>query len=281
MQDALDTPLGGVRVYLLSGENTARLNFPLSELRSMPSTRTDAQGIYHFTDLTPGIYRVVFEAPEGYYSVYGYQSDEATDANCDKVAVYTFTDGSECLFVYSEPRTLLPGQADDTVDMGFQLKSLGGPHPTPDVAYGPSTPTPDPTATPEATATPRVTPDPTATRQPTASPVPTPTPEPTPEPLPTPTPPRPPITPAPLPTPTPEPTPEPSPTPTLPGPPITPAPTASPSPAPSAQPTQTPRATDYGIPRTGGTPAPLAASAGIGLGLLALAARLLCRRRRA
>ncbi|MGE5352872.1 MAG: SdrD B-like domain-containing protein [Acidobacteriota bacterium] len=110
IQDSGEPGISGVTVNLYAcNSNTV-----------MQTTTTDANGYYHFTDLTPGDYYVQFVLPSGYtYSPMNAGSNDAVDsdanpANAGKTGCYTLT----------------AGQTNNTVDAGLvpippQPASLG------------------------------------------------------------------------------------------------------------------------------------------------------------
>ncbi|GAB2558358.1 SdrD B-like domain-containing protein [Spirosoma areae] len=97
VQDGTDTPIPGVTVTLLDGLNT-----PIN------STTTDVNGLYSFTDLTPGVpYSVSFTTPLNYSATTPNVGNDVTDS--DPVGGLT------------APVTLTSGENNTTLDAGFFL----------------------------------------------------------------------------------------------------------------------------------------------------------------
>jgi protocatechuate 3,4-dioxygenase beta subunit len=97
-QDAGEPGIPGVTVKLLDATGTTVL----------ATTTTDASGLYLFTGLTPGTYKVMFVQPAGYTASPKDQgADDAKDSDADTTTGMTGT------------YTLVSGQTNLTVDAGF------------------------------------------------------------------------------------------------------------------------------------------------------------------
>ncbi len=109
IQQTNEPGISGVTVNLMDSTGTTVLS----------STTTDANGIYHFTNLVPGTYQVQFVSPAGYaYTQYfvGSGANAGTDSNANPAA------GGK-----SGPITLISGQTDNTWDAGlYQPSALSG-----------------------------------------------------------------------------------------------------------------------------------------------------------
>ena len=100
-QDPGEMPLAGVVVIL---DGTTGSGETIQETQT-----TDANGLYLFTDLQPGTYKVTFETPNGtYVSTLVNQGDDATDSDADP-AMGGMTGNY----------TLASGDSDLSVDAGF------------------------------------------------------------------------------------------------------------------------------------------------------------------
>jgi protocatechuate 3,4-dioxygenase beta subunit len=107
-QDANEDPLPGVIVVL---NGTTGAGEPVTA-----SAVTDANGLYLFTDLAPGSYKVTFESPNGtYMQTQVDQGNDATDSDADPAM------GGMTGFY-----TLESGESDLTVDAGYyEAASIG------------------------------------------------------------------------------------------------------------------------------------------------------------
>src|SRR5205085_2608386 len=98
VQDAGENGIAGVTVNLLDATGTAVL----------ATTATDANGLYHFTNLTPGSYEVQFVTPAGYsVSPKDAGGNDATDSDADAATGKTIA------------YTLSSGETNNTVDAGL------------------------------------------------------------------------------------------------------------------------------------------------------------------
>ena len=105
IQDTGETGIAGVTVHLMDASGTTTL----------ATTTTDGSGLYHFTDLVPGTYRVEFIKPSGYtFSPATQGTDTTIDSDADTTSGITTTS-----------YTLAAGDNNITVDAGlFQPASL-------------------------------------------------------------------------------------------------------------------------------------------------------------
>lgn len=77
VQDAGEAGFEGISVTLLNEQGAV-----------LKTTKTDAQGLYKFTDLLPGKYRVKFALPNGFeFSPSGTAADKEKDSNADKAGL--------------------------------------------------------------------------------------------------------------------------------------------------------------------------------------------------
>jgi LPXTG-site transpeptidase (sortase) family protein len=106
IQDAGEAGIPGVTVHLLDSTGTTTL----------ATTTTDASGLYHFTNLAPGTYRVSFVPPSGYaFSPADQGANDAVDSDADTSTGIT-----------TASYTLASGDNNLTVDAGLhQLAALG------------------------------------------------------------------------------------------------------------------------------------------------------------
>ncbi|MGK7941738.1 MAG: SdrD B-like domain-containing protein, partial [Crocosphaera sp.] len=101
VQNDGETAISGVSVNLIDGEGNV-----------IDSTTTDENGLYSFTNLTPGDYQVQFIAPDGYEFTSPNVGDDTTDSDV--------VDG------FTQVVTLTSGEFNDTLDAGLLRKaSLG------------------------------------------------------------------------------------------------------------------------------------------------------------
>ena len=121
IQESGEPPISGVVVRLLDS-----LGNPVLDGSGNPLTAlTDDNGYYHFSNLPPGDYVVMFEAPTGYIaSTKDVPSgDAATDDVVDSDAVAEVGSPS---YGHSSVVTLISGEHDATIDAGFHRPgSLG------------------------------------------------------------------------------------------------------------------------------------------------------------
>ncbi len=102
IQDADEKGIAGVEVALLKGDNSP------TNLK----TTTNAEGIYSFSGIKPGSYRVKFTIPNGYYITAQNQgSDEAKDSDVDPATQI------------SDNFTLVSDQSESRVDMGLYTEN--------------------------------------------------------------------------------------------------------------------------------------------------------------
>jgi protocatechuate 3,4-dioxygenase beta subunit len=129
--DGTDAPLAGATASLLLSDGTTQARDVTGML--VPNQVTGADGLYAFTNLPPGQYRVRVQAPAGYRS----SSDAAsaapdTDTDDDDSGVgsnQTATSAAITLTIAGEPDVAADGDGtsgNTTLDFGFfQLLSLG------------------------------------------------------------------------------------------------------------------------------------------------------------
>lgn len=102
IQDAGEAGIPNVTVNLLNSGGTV-----------IGTTTTDANGFYHFTNLTPGTYGIEFVPPAGYtVSPANQGANDAVDSDANTVTGRTGN------------YTLVAGQTDNTVDAGMHLTAL-------------------------------------------------------------------------------------------------------------------------------------------------------------
>ncbi len=115
IQDVSEAVLSGVTVHLLDSAGAA-VNDPNTAVATPYVVTTNASGIYAFTGLFPGDYKVQFDLPNVTY-VYARQNqgaDDTLDSDADRTTGITAS------------YTLIEDQTDNTVDAGMMLRvSIG------------------------------------------------------------------------------------------------------------------------------------------------------------
>ncbi|UKO98975.1 SdrD B-like domain-containing protein [Nostoc sp. UHCC 0870] len=107
IQDAGDAGVGGVLVKLQNADGTAVVDGSGNPI----TTTTNANGGYSFTGLTPGEYKVMFVAPNGFEFTTANVGNDALDSDADPTNGMTQT------------VTLSSGEFNDTLDAGIKLKN--------------------------------------------------------------------------------------------------------------------------------------------------------------
>jgi len=127
IQDASETGLPGVDVYLYDGQDTL-----------IAQTQSDSQGWYGFNDQPSGDYYLVFDLKAGYrFTMQDQGNDDQKDSDADPVTGVTAT------------FTVEVAGTNGQWDAGFVPISPSGEKPTPSPTPTPTaSPTPEPTASP-------------------------------------------------------------------------------------------------------------------------------------
>ncbi|HYK79160.1 MAG TPA: SdrD B-like domain-containing protein, partial [Micropepsaceae bacterium] len=119
IQDSGESGIAGVTVKLIGAGVDGIFN--TGDDVTLATTTTDTNGLYHFTNLTPGSYEVQFIKPTGYvFTTQNAGSDDAVDSDAN-----TSTGKSQVV-------TIAAGQTNNTIDAGLHHTSAF----TPDVFDG-------------------------------------------------------------------------------------------------------------------------------------------------